>query len=200
MLSGMRVGLCGIMAASLFTGCCYGKKICRGTQADQANIQSGNNPEGKKMNGEAVYPAISRADLSEKVKVGAITLVDANGSESYAEGHIPGSLDFESFGSQFPQGLPKDLNSPIVVYCGGPRCGAWKGAATALSGQGYTRIFHYPGGLMEWTEAGMLLEKGAAPVKIREIPISGDRALIPSILSSSGQEAYGSNSRILRKT
>lgn len=101
------------------------------------------------------YPAISRSELERKINAEAITVVDANGTESFREGHIPGALDYEAVRGQWPKGLPQDKRAPIVAYCGGPRCMAWKGAAENLTRLGYKHVSHYPGGISEWKDAGM---------------------------------------------
>lgn len=123
--------------------------------------------------------ALVRAELSEKLTDRTLTLVDANGTESFGEGHIPGALDFESMATDLPRGLPEDRSAPMVVYCGGPLCGAWKGAARALTGLGYTHVSHCPGGLKEWTEAGMPLEAGPAPAKPQDSGAPRAHALMP---------------------
>lgn len=163
----MRARFWALLPIPFFAGCSHVEKLCCGARASH-------------VQGKATYPAITRAELSEKLKTGAITLVDANGSESYAEGHIPGALDFESLAAKLPQGLPMDRSAPIVAYCGGPLCGAWKGAAKALTEQGYTQVSHYPGGLKEWSEAGMPMETGSAAAKTLENTAPGGRDLIPS--------------------
>lgn len=120
------------------------------------------------MKAEKDYPALSLADLSGKLNARTITLIDANGSESYAEGHIPGAADFQAMESG-THAWPKDRNSLVGVYCGGPRCGAWRTAAEALTRMGFTQVVHYPGGLMEWTESGLRLEPGVSHVKSQDI-------------------------------
>lgn len=120
---------------------------------------------------EKSYPALNLEGLARIVETREATVVDANGSESFAEGHIPGALDFEAMATSLPVGLPRDLNAAIVVYFGGPRCMAWKRAAIALSDLGYTRISHFPGGLQEWQAAGKPMEgspEGTHPITFQE--------------------------------
>jgi rhodanese-related sulfurtransferase len=139
---------------------------------------------------EVNYPPLSRVELVGKMATGKITLIDANGTESYREGHIPGALDFEAESPHWPAGLPDDHGAPLVAYCGGPRCMAWKGAAKVLTGLGYSNVSHFPGGLLEWTEAKMPLETALSRNGGQQIGHSKLKATLPSCRLS--PEAQGS--------
>lgn len=102
----------------------------------------------------AVVKDISLADLKQAITDKKITLLDANGSESFLKGRLPGALDFEANKADLAKVLPADKASLIVAYCGGPKCGAWKGAATAAAKLGYTNVQHFSGGLSGWKDAG----------------------------------------------
>jgi rhodanese-related sulfurtransferase len=110
---------------------------------------------------EARYPDIGRKELEAKLKAGEVVLIDANGSDSYAEGHLPGALDFEANEETLAGLLPSDKNALLVAYCGGPGCRAWNRAAVKLEALGYTNVRHYKGGLKEWKSAGNKFEKPA---------------------------------------
>lgn len=110
---------------------------------------------------EARFPDIARKDLQENMKSGTVVLLDANGSDSYAEGHLPGALDFEAEEASLAGKLPTDKNALIVAYCGGPGCRAWNRAALKLDEMGYTNVRHYKGGLKEWKSSGGKFEKPA---------------------------------------
>lgn len=106
------------------------------------------------------YPDISHADLKAAIASNGVTLLDCNGSESYAKGHIPGALDFSATKESLAGKLPADKNALIVSYCGGPKCGAYKAGAEAATGLGYTNVKHFSSGLSGWKESG---EKTAVP-------------------------------------
>jgi rhodanese-related sulfurtransferase len=108
---------------------------------------------------ESRYPDMPVADLRRAMKKKAVVLVDANGSDSWKEGRLPGALDFEGSGSNLEALLPADKNALIVAYCGGPGCRAWNRAADRLETLGYTNVRHYKGGLQEWKKSGRPLEK-----------------------------------------
>jgi phage shock protein E len=63
-------------------------------------------------------PAISRDELRSGLKTGALRVVDVLPAESYAAGHIPGSISMPlpSIASH-ARGLLPDLNADIAVYC-----------------------------------------------------------------------------------
>ena len=57
---------------------------------------------------------ISKADLDAAIKAKTVTLIDCNGSDSYAAGHIPGAIDFTAKGKDLAAHLPKDKAALIV--------------------------------------------------------------------------------------
>lgn len=99
------------------------------------------------------FASISLTELKPLVEKKAVVLIDANGAESFAGAHIPGAINFAAHTADLATQLPADKNALIVAYCGGPRCGAWKDAATAAATLGYTNIKHFPDGISGWTAA-----------------------------------------------
>src|SRR5215469_11696136 len=61
-------------------------------------------------------PDISINDLKTAIADKSVTLLDANGTEMYREGHIPGAINFEASADQIQQVLPKDKSALIVAY------------------------------------------------------------------------------------
>jgi rhodanese-related sulfurtransferase len=107
---------------------------------------------------EAAAPAkiadISLADLKTAIAAGKVTLIDVNGSASYAAGHIPGAIDFAVNKDKLASVLPADKSALVVAYCGSPKCGAYKKAANAAVKLGYTNVKHFSGGISGWKSAG----------------------------------------------
>ncbi len=58
---------------------------------------------------------ISHADLQAAISKKAVTVLDVNGSDSFAEGRIPGAIDFSANGKKLAALLPKDKNALIVA-------------------------------------------------------------------------------------
>lgn len=103
----------------------------------------------------AAAPAdIALADLKSAIAAKQVVLIDANGSKSFAVGHLPGAIDFEASKADLAKVLPADKGALIVAYCGGPKCSAWKDAASAVVELGYTQVKHFSGGLKGWQEGG----------------------------------------------
>jgi rhodanese-related sulfurtransferase len=88
-----------------------------------------------------------------------VTLLDANGTESWQKGHIPGAIDFQANRSKLASVLPKDKHALVVAYCGGPWCQAYKSAAKAAEKLGYTNVKHLAAGISGWQEARETMEK-----------------------------------------
>ena len=104
------------------------------------------------------YPDISINELKSAIAEKKATLIDANGSDSFKAGHIPGAIDFDSKSADRKL-LPADKNALVVAYCGGPQCGAYAAAAKAAKALGYTNVKHLSAGISGWKDAGAPLEK-----------------------------------------
>jgi rhodanese-related sulfurtransferase len=105
------------------------------------------------------YPDISITELKSAIAAKKVTLIDANGSESYKSGHIPGAIDFQSQKADLAAKLPADKGALVVAYCANPSCGAYAAAAKVAKQLGYTNIKHLSAGIMGWKDAGAPLEK-----------------------------------------
>ena len=69
--------------------------------------------------------------------------------------HIPGSVHFKNDHDLFA-GLGK--NDDLVVYCSNVDCHASLALIQKLRDHGYQHVSHYPGGLIDWEEAGLPIE------------------------------------------
>jgi len=107
----------------------------------------------------AEFPDISINEVKDLTKSKKAVIIDVNGTESYAQGHVPGALDFEAVQAKLSEVLPKDKNALIVAYCGNPKCQAYLSAARAADKLGYKNIKHMSAGIAGWKDAGMKTEK-----------------------------------------
>lgn len=107
------------------------------------------------------FPDISHDELKQAMKEKKVTLIDVNGSESYAKGHIPGAIDFTANADKLAANLPQDKDALVVAYCGNERCKAYVQAATKAKELGYTNVKHYSKGIAGWKSAGEKTEPGA---------------------------------------
>lgn len=113
----------------------------------------------------AVYAApgkvadISHAELQAAIAKKAVTVLDVNGSDSFAEGRIPGAVDYIANQKKLAALLPKDKNALVVAYCGNEQCSAYQAAASAAVALGYTNVKHYAPGIDGWKKSGAKVEK-----------------------------------------
>jgi rhodanese-related sulfurtransferase len=109
----------------------------------------------------AEYPTITIQDLKSSMASQKVVLLDANGTDSWQTGHIPGAIDFIAHQDDLSKILPSDKNVLIVAYCGNPQCPAYRAAAAAAQKLGYRNIKHLTAGIMGWRDAGEKTEKGS---------------------------------------
>ncbi len=82
--------------------------------------------------------------------------IDAREAEYYEEGHITGAWNIGS-----PLELAFKLDSlqgktgSIVTYCGEDDCGSSEELAYTLKEMGFTKLYIYKGGWLEWQAAGL---------------------------------------------
>jgi rhodanese-related sulfurtransferase len=106
------------------------------------------------------FQDITIKELKSEMAAKKVILLDANGTESWENGHIPGAVNFEATESKLSGVLPKDKNALIVAYCGNPKCTAYQAAAKAAKKLGYNNIKHLSAGIAGWKDAGEKTEKG----------------------------------------
>jgi len=108
------------------------------------------------ISGEPV--AISLAQAKELFDKDVI-FVDARGDEYFDEGHI-----LNAWNSGFFMELIFNLDSlqtredPVVLYCSDDDCGSSEELAYDLYNEGFTTLYVFKGGWLEWTEAGYPVE------------------------------------------
>ena len=111
------------------------------------------------------YPDVSIKELKKAIDDKKVVLLDVNGSSRYAKAHIPGAHDYASVGKSLAKVLPKDKDALVVAYCGGPKCSAYKRAASAAEKLGYTNVKHLSAGISGWLKAGEKAEKAGKKKK-----------------------------------
>ncbi len=144
----MKTALCGLMVLA----------FAAASASAQAQAAAGNDATAAKTAVTADVPDITVADLKKAMADQAVTLLDCNGSASYAKGHLPGAIDFDAAKANLAKLLPADKDTLIVAYCGGPKCLAYKAGVQAAQQLGYTNVKHFSGGLSGWKGAGENLE------------------------------------------
>jgi rhodanese-related sulfurtransferase len=106
------------------------------------------------------FADISIPDVKAASDAKSAVIIDANSSDSYKAGHVPGALSWAAIKSDLAASLPADKNTLIIAYCGNPHCPAYAQAAVAAKKLGYTNIKHMTAGIEGWNEAKMPTEPG----------------------------------------
>ena len=108
---------------------------------------------------DSEFPDISIGELKKAIAEKKVTVIDVNGSASYAKGHVPTAKDYASVSKDLATALPSDKGALVVAYCGGPSCNAYKKAANAAKELGYTNVKHLSAGISGWLQANEATEK-----------------------------------------
>jgi len=98
-------------------------------------------------------------DVKDKLDHGEkFQLVDVREESEYAKDHLPGAIHLgkgvieRDIETQVP-----DLNTPLVLYCGGGFRSAL--AADNLQKMGYTNVLSMDGGIRDWRNKALPLTK-----------------------------------------
>ncbi|UUO08091.1 rhodanese-like domain-containing protein [Blastopirellula sp. J2-11] len=102
--------------------------------------------------------AITTAELQNLKERGeAITLINTLPAESFAETHIPDSINIPRDQDDFAEKVEQAVggkSQPIVVYCASEDCPSSTKAAKELESQGFTNVSDYEGGAKSWKQSG----------------------------------------------
>jgi rhodanese-related sulfurtransferase len=112
-------------------------------------------PDAKTLmaRGVVLYDTRVRTEFVVSRPAGAVSLpyVERSAKET----------DFDASKDEFDMSkLPADKNKDVMFSCGGPEC--WKSykAAVLATRSGYKRIYWFRGGIKEWSELGLPIDKG----------------------------------------
>jgi rhodanese-related sulfurtransferase len=95
----------------------------------------------------------TKLDHGEKFK-----FVDVREESEYATDHLPGAIHLgKGVIERDVETRVPDLNTPLVLYCGGGFRSAL--AADNLQKMGYTNVLSMDGGIRDWREKGLPLTK-----------------------------------------
>jgi rhodanese-related sulfurtransferase/DNA-binding MarR family transcriptional regulator len=104
--------------------------------------------------------AVSREELLDRLRCGAVTLIDVRPEDEFAHGHLPGALNIPLGRLELRLAeLPPDRE--VVAYCRGPWCVLSFEAVALLRRRGHLAR-RLEDGFPEWKVAGLPIE--SAPV------------------------------------
>lgn len=107
------------------------------------------------------FPDVSITEVKALAESKKAVFIDVNGTESFQKGRVPGALNYAAIKGKLAESLPKDKDTLIVAYCGGPKCKAYQSAANAAEKLGYKNIKHMSAGISGWQKAGEKMDKGS---------------------------------------
>ncbi len=110
-------------------------------------------PEWLKTKGE--YASVSVDYVARAIEENRALIVDSRPRKpKFNKGHIPSavSMPFTKFETLSGK-LPRDLDTPVVFYCGGLKCRLSHKSAKATQALGYTNVKVFSKGYPEWKKA-----------------------------------------------
>lgn len=137
------------------------------TKADFKNVASMLNTTPTSLPGAKI---ISAAEANALIAKG-IAVFDVRVEDEYKTAHVPGAVSvtykessakevgFDPADDQFALNkLPKDKNTPFMMYCDGTICWrSYKSAVMAIDA-GWKNVYWFRGGFPEWKAAGLPIE------------------------------------------
>ena len=103
---------------------------------------------------------VSRKELLDRSRAGAVTILDVRPEDEFALGHVPGAINIplRALESRLSE---LDPSKEIVAYCRGPYCVLSYEAVAALRKRGF-KALRLEDGLPEWRAAGLAVVTGNA--------------------------------------
>ncbi len=104
--------------------------------------------------------AITKEELVRKMKEGKVQVVNVLDPEWYKLGIIQGSkkIPLDKLDKRLGE---LDKSREVVTYCANTQCTASSEAAKKLAQKGF-KVRAYEGGIKDWSEAGLPMEKAKA--------------------------------------
>ena len=109
---------------------------------------------------EAVLIAIS-LDQAKSFFDNGVLFIDARDEGYFESGHIKGAMK-NAFLMELVFNIEQKQakSEPLVVYCGDPGCGDSEDLAYDLKDSGFTQLYVFKGGWVEWSAASYPSETG----------------------------------------
>ena len=104
-------------------------------------------------------------DISQAIKLhndNSAIFIDARDQWEFSESHISGAISIPEFSFEKDNPILKTIpiESLIIVYCDGDDCDVSKRLAQELVALGYKETYVFLGGMKEWIEAELPINKG----------------------------------------
>lgn len=97
---------------------------------------------------------IDLAEMRSRIDNSDAVFVMAMDQRRFDMAHIDGSISFDRLLDRLPD---LDRDTTMIMYCTDTACAASKIRAAFLVDAGFTSVYRFPGGLEEWSQAGLPL-------------------------------------------
>jgi ArsR family transcriptional regulator len=102
---------------------------------------------------------VSRKELMDRLRAGAVTVLDVRPEDEYALGHLPRAINIQT--RELERRLADlDPTRDIIAYCRGPYCVLSYEAVALLRARGFS-VRRLEDGYPEWKAAGLPVEGGS---------------------------------------
>jgi rhodanese-related sulfurtransferase len=148
---------------SILTGVCLALSLGLGCARSAAPATAATTaPAAASASSEAELRPVTVEELAGYIARNEVAVIDNNGQERYARGHIPGAR-WVGHDQVTAEVLPADRAARVVFYCHNEQCTACHTAARQAIGLGYTNVFILPAGIVGWSAAGKPVVAGNNP-------------------------------------
>ena len=108
------------------------------------------------VSGEPVAVTLAQA---KSLFDNGVVFVDARDDEYFADGHIQNAWNSGFFMElMFKLDSLQSRDDGVVLYCSDDDCGSSEELANDLYNEGFTKLFVFEGGWLEWNESGYPVE------------------------------------------
>ena len=92
---------------------------------------------------------------------GGAIFVDVRNPRLFARQHVPGAhhLDLKNSYSEKALNAIAGLDEPVVIYSSSEHCSRTYRAAEMAVKWGYTKVYYFRGGIVDWRDAGFKMDK-----------------------------------------
>lgn len=109
-----------------------------------------------------IYTKVTAEEIIKMQKdMPDLVIIDVRGEDQITDGMIKGAINLPvyHFKAEALAKVISDKGTPVLLYCNDIRCGASALAAGKAHKIGYTNLYKYPGGIADWEEKGLPVQK-----------------------------------------
>lgn len=103
---------------------------------------------------------ISRDKVKEETRNHDAKLIEVLDRDQFEKFHLPGAINVplnDGFDDRIRRAVPRK-DEKVILYCQDDECSASARAARRMEEMGYTNVYDYEGGKVDWKRAGLPIE------------------------------------------